>query len=180
MDSDHPSWEVLREQWCVESLPSFLKHLFNKHDGELRVIREAGWRRVPNEFAGHPRFWHPQFARTEDLRRTLYWRQQYHKGNGWLYWGEIEDIFREQPHGQTTLLRGAYDASGALFQVDMRMAQVVTLPQMFFLGSKYCTAYDIYKHYMDLPVIIHKHKRENKTWREEVLSGGTKGRARFQ
>ena len=43
VDRDHPSWTVLREQWGVQTVPDFLKHLFNKHDGEARLIGEAAW-----------------------------------------------------------------------------------------------------------------------------------------
>ena len=33
---------------------------------------------------------------------------------------------------------------------------------MFYYGSETCTAYDIYKLYMDLPIFLHKHKRQSK------------------
>eukprot|EP00959_Pyramimonas_sp_CCMP1952_P182103 3807377-Pyramimonas_sp.AAC.1 len=31
---DHPGWGRLREVFGINSIPEFLKHLFNKHDGE--------------------------------------------------------------------------------------------------------------------------------------------------
>ena len=43
VDRAHPAWTVLRERWSVETVPDFLKHLFNKHDGEARLIGEAAW-----------------------------------------------------------------------------------------------------------------------------------------
>ena len=37
---------------------------------------------------------------------------------------------------------------------------------MFALGSEHCTAYDTWKHDMDLPIILHKRKRETRKFRE--------------
>ena len=58
----------------------------------------------------------------------------------------------DQRDGRTTLIRRA--SAGSAFLI--RAGQVVTLPQMVFLGEKLCTCYDIYKLYMDLPIFIHK------------------------
>ncbi|CAK0894316.1 unnamed protein product, partial [Prorocentrum cordatum] len=108
---DHPGWGHLREMFGINSIPEFLNHLFNKHDGE---------------------------------------------------WRDVEWILNGQSDGHTTLLRRAPTASGAasgMFEVDMRQGQVVTLAHMFSLGAGYCTAYDMYKLHMDLPILAHKHKR---------------------
>ena len=53
-----------------------------------------------------------------------------------------------------------------MFEVDMRLAQIVTLAHMFALGAEDCTAHDIYKLYMDLPILVHRHQREARSWRE--------------
>ena len=92
--------------------------------------------------------------------------------HNWLTWPEIGEILRKSPQGQTTLIRRVpRAASGAPddrdFQVDIRNAQVVTLAQMFAMGSHLCTAYDMYNHYLDLDIVIHKRKRECKPFREE-------------
>ena len=33
---------------------------------------------------------------------------------------------------------------------------MVTLPEMIFYGETFCTRYDMYNLYMDLPIVIHK------------------------
>ena len=66
----------------------------------------------------------------------------------------------DQCGGRTLLIRRAAAASGAGFEI--RSGKVVTLAEMFYHGSETCTAYDIYKLYMDLPIFIHKHKRQSK------------------
>ena len=48
----------------------------------------------------------------------------------------------------------------------MRSGQVVTLARMFQLGCGSCTAYDIYKEYMNLPILAHRRKKETKSWRD--------------
>ena len=74
--------------------------------------------------------------------------------------GEVHWVL-DQRGGQTLLIRRrrAAAASGAGFEI--RTGRVVTLAEMFYIGSELCTAYDIYTHYMDLPIFIHKHKRQS-------------------
>ena len=66
----------------------------------------------------------------------------------------------DQRGNQTRLIRRAGAASGAP-KFEIRSGKVVTLAEMFYYGSeKMCTADDIYKLYMDLPIFIHKHRRQ--------------------
>ena len=166
MPQGHPEWAHLRQTWGILTVPDFLKHLFNKHDGEVRVVKWAGWTRLPLSSARDPRFWHPQFARTEATRQLMYWRRAKDPDQP-LTWQEIKEILEKSPEGQTTLIRRVPPAaSGAPddgnFQVEVRKAQVVTLAEVFAMGSPFCTAYDMYKHYMDLEILVHKQKRECK------------------
>ena len=149
-----PIWNVLREQWKVNNIGDFLKHLFNKHDGEARLI-QGDWRPFGDEVDVRlPAFWSPQFARTDATRR---WLSQHPDKR--LTWAEVDWVL-DQRGGQTLLIRRAAAASGAGFEI--RSGKVVTLAEMFYHGSETCTAYDIYKLYMDLPIFIHKHKRQKK------------------
>ena len=70
----------------------------------------------------------------------------------------------DQCGGQTLLIRRAGAASGArpwrAPKFETRSGKVVALAEMFYYSRRMCTAYDIYKLYMDLPIFIHKHKRE--------------------
>ena len=76
----------------------------------------------------------------------------------WLSMEEINWVL-DQRGGQTLLIRRAGAASGAP-KFEIRSGKVVTLAEMFYYGSEVkCTAYDIYKLYMDLPIFIHKHRR---------------------
>ena len=152
-----PIWNVLREQWKVNNIGDFLKHLFNKHDGEARLI-QGDWRPFGDEVDVRlPAFWSPQFARTDASRRWLAARNP----NKWLTFDDVNWVL-DQKGGETLLIRrkwAAAAASGARFEI--RSGRVVTLAEMFYYGSELCTAYDIYKHYMDLPIFIHKHKRQS-------------------
>ena len=65
----------------------------------------------------------------------------------------------DQRDGRTLLIRRAGAASGAP-KFEIRSGKVVSLAEMFYYGSEVCTAYDIYKLYMDLPIFIHKHRRQ--------------------
>ena len=45
--------------------------------------------------------------------------------------------------------------------MEVRVGQVVTLAELFYLGAEFCTAFDMYKLYMDLPILVHKRWRES-------------------
>ena len=140
---------MLRRKWGVQFVPDFLKHLFNKHDGEARMIAEDGWMQLEHQYLCQPQFWDPQFARTDGSRRWLASKDP----NRWLTRDEVDWVL-DQRDGQTQLIRRAGAAS-----FEIRRGVVVTLAEMFFYGADLCTAYDIYKLYMDLPIFIHKQVR---------------------
>ena len=49
---------------------------------------------------------------------------------------------------------------------------------MFALvGSEYCTAYDMWKHCVDPPIIVHKRKRETRKFREATMQARPVGSA---
>ena len=133
-----------------------MNHLFNKHDGEARLIEEGDWMPLEDDCVRHPAFWSSQFAKTDASRRWLF-RRDY--PDDLLTMAEVNWVL-DQRGGQTLLIRRAGAASGApMFEI--RTGKVVTLAQMFYYGSEVkCTAYDIYKLHMDLPIFIHKHRRQ--------------------
>ena len=156
---------MLRRKWGVQFVPDFLKHLFNKHDGEARMIAEDGWMQLEHQYLCQPQFWDPQFARTDGSRKWLASKDP----NRWLTRDEVDWVL-DQRDGQTQLIRRAGAASRApcaasgarsrrASNFEIRRGVVVTLAEMFFYGADLCTAYDIYKLYMDLPIFIHKQVR---------------------
>ena len=154
--SGDPIWAVLRETWKVETIPEFLKHLFNKHDGEARLIEEGDWMPLDDDCVRHPAFWKSQFAKTDASQRWLFERESQDEE---LTMEEVNWVL-DQRGGQTLLIRRAGAASGA-HKFEIRTGKVVALAQMFYCGSEVeCTAYDIYKLYMDLPIFIHKRRRQ--------------------
>ena len=101
------------------------------------------------------------------MRRTML-RMSRRRKDEWLTWEEIAEVLGKSDLGETTLIRRRPPpaASGAPdddFQVDLRKAQVVTLAHMFAMASdlhpRTATAFDVYKHWLDLPILIHKQKK---------------------
>ena len=75
----------------------------------------------------------------------------------------------DQRGGQTLLIRRAGAASGARApKFEIRSGKVVALAEMFYYGRRMCTAYDIYKLYMDLPIFIRKQRRERLVRRQRL------------
>ncbi len=65
------------------------------------------------------------------------------------------DWVLSQRSWQTLLIRKGEAVSGAsVFQI--RTGTVVTLAEMYYYGVDLCTAFDIYKLYLDLPLFMHK------------------------
>ena len=170
MDRAHPIWEVLQDTWKVKTIPDFLKHLFNKHDGEARLIEEGDWMPLEDEDVRHPAFWSSQFARTEASRHWLFnWRPPWRPvlldpPHELLRMEDINWVL-DQRDGQTLLIRRAGAASGAP-KFEIRSGKVVSLAEMFYYGSEVCTAYDIYKLYMDLPIFAHKQMKQARETRQ--------------
>ncbi len=72
---------------------------------------------------------------------------------------DIDWVLREQ-NNQTLLIRKLEAASGApWFQI--RTGIVVTLAQLYYYGCDLCTAFDIYKLYLDLPIFLHARSRHS-------------------
>ena len=70
VDPEHPAWDLLRTRFSVETVPGFLKHLVNRHEGEARLIGEAAWAPLQADVC-NPAFWPCYFARTDRSRRWL-------------------------------------------------------------------------------------------------------------
>ena len=160
----HPMWETLADKWDVRTIPDFLKHLFNKHDGEARLIQEGVWENLDESIVRNPVFWSSQFARTDESERWLSYELSRRRHDQWLTMREVDWVLAEND-SRTLLIRKTCAASGAPgdSEFQIRTGTVVTLAEMFYYGSGHraCTAYDIYKLYMDLPMFIHKHRRRN-------------------
>ena len=177
MDPAHPAWALLRDRWSVRTVPEFLKHLFNKHDGEARLLGDASW--VPlDEDVRQPAFWSAQFARTDPSRQ---WLANRRNPAELLSWEEAHWVL-DQRDGETLLIRRVPSERLTIEEVIhkswarpdpsvrgrtprsvpprrsyyIRAGRVVTLPEMIYYGVNKCTCYDMYKFYMDLPIFIHK------------------------
>jgi len=148
VDHAHPAWEFMREKWGVCTVPDFLKHLFAKHDGEARLIGDVLW--IPmREDVCNPEFWSLQFARTDATRAWLARRDPDKR----MLLENVHWIL-DQGGGRTQLIRRGHAESVAQFYI--RSGTVVTLPEMMYHAEGYCTCYDVYKLYVDLPIVVHK------------------------
>ncbi|CAK0907945.1 unnamed protein product, partial [Prorocentrum cordatum] len=147
---ERPIWAVLLHAWGVQAAPDFLMRSVKGRDGGARLVEEGDG--VPlEEDVRHPAFWRFQFARTDALRRWLYWKGP----DEWLTMEEVDWVLNQRG-GQTLLIRRVVAASGAP-KFEIGSGTVVTLAEMFYHGWPFCIAFDIYKLYMDLPIFIHKH-----------------------
>ncbi len=168
----HPMWEALLRGWGVNTIPDFLKHLCSQHAGEVRLV-SARWVKVaPGVDVRHPAFWTPQFVKEGESRRRLAQRDPGRR----LDWHEVHRLF-EDNDGETTVLQ-KYEASSGSPWYKMREGKLVTLAQMYYHGElNNCTAFDIYKVYMDLPILVHnvRHDSDKKSRgrrkRQRRLSG---------
>ena len=68
----------------------------------------------------------------------------------------MEDVhwILDEGDGRTQLIRREHADSVAQFYI--RSGTVVTLPEMMYHAEGFCTCYDAYKLYVDLPIVVHK------------------------
>ena len=148
----HPVWAVIRDKYRVTNVFEFLKCLFNKHDGEARLIGQPSWTLLDGDVRD-PQFWSYQFATTEATRRWLALRHP----DEMLTWEHVNWIL-DHCDGRTLLIKRVRAAPGAppFSRFFKRSGRVVTLPEMTYLGVDLCTCFDIYKLYLDLPLFCHR------------------------
>ena len=70
-------------------------------------------------------------------------------------------VLRERDDQTLLIRRTAAGWRDRIPKFEIRTGKVVTLAEMFYYGCDFCTAYDIYKLYMDLPIFIQKHRRQH-------------------
>ena len=156
LEHGSPAWEVLRATWGVRTVPDFLKHLFAKHDGEARLVGGATWTPL-REDVRNPKFWSCHFARTAETRQWLAHHCREDPAQ-WLTWEEVQWLLDEHD-GQTLLIRRDTCCDGGA-RFYFRTGIVVSLPEMMFHGlACKCTCFDVYKLYVDLPIVVHKRDR---------------------
>ncbi len=154
------SGDHLQARCKVTTVPVFLKRICNKHDGEARLIEEGVPMMIPAGVVRDPAFWSAQFASTAESRKKMLWlSERKKKQDALLSMEDIDWVLREQ-NNQTLLIRKCEAASGApWFQI--RTGIVVTLAQLYYYGCDLCTAFDIYKLYLDLPIFLHARSRNS-------------------
>ncbi len=147
----HPMWEALQRGWGVNTIPDFLKHLCSQHDGEVRLLSPDWAPAPPDVDVRHPAFWTPQFVKEGASRRWLAERKD--TARELLNSRDVWWLFQENGD-ETTVLKKYTAASGAP-RFAIRHGTAVTLAQMYYHGEESCTAFDIYKLYVDLPILVH-------------------------
>ena len=150
------------KQWCnATSDYDYVKHILNKHDGEVRHWGPFEWHPLPRDVDfTNLRFWHYQFAKTDDVREELLW---YHLNwrEGKLPMRTINRILAAEG-GETRLLKrvpGAHPASGGTWYIVS--GQCVTLAELFEFGCHACSCHFLYRLYVNQPLFISKQKKKS-------------------
>ena len=167
VDGRHPVWETLQKECGVNAVPDFLKHICNKHDGEVKLLQRGDvWLPLaPDIDVRDIAFWHQQFVEDEKSREWLADRPPEMKQ---LSWNNVDWVLRQNKNQTLLIRRTSVDSASTTrrWQYDIRRGTAVTLAQMYFVGQDLCTAFDIYKLYVDLPVFIRRvshHARRKKS-----------------
>ena len=160
----HQAFEDAKCAAQIRDDDEYVKHLLDRHDGEVRHGGPRWWREVPTDSVAaltNPRFWHYQFAKTGAARRWLTWFAD-HPGES-LTWGDIEWVLQEEG-GETTLLKcdSASGESGSACgelgtrQWFIRAGHHVTLAEMFNYGCRLCSCHFLYTLYLRQPIFLAK------------------------
>ena len=149
VDRSSPLWAVLREQWKLHTVPDFLKHLFNKHDGEARLFGEASCIPLAADVR-EPCFWSYQLARTSETRQWLAERETLSPPQK-LTIGQVHWVLDQQRGGSTLLIHRVRDAASGATRFLIRSGRV----PLARIGWK-CAR-------MDLPMTHSPKKRQRRT-----------------
>ena len=163
------------KRWYMENLgvdptlKSYVKHILNWHDGEVRLLGDFQWKKFPAPGGDevepdgftvyHPHLWHYQYMKNRDTRAWLIWR----KTSVW----KLQDLrpqdvawILDKEGNETTYVKfvpapgGSSHLSHGTFYV--KQGHLVTLAEMFRFGSRVCTCFDIYRTFVHLPIFVYK------------------------
>ena len=166
-EEGHRWWAdyVARNRHQGEDMPlmqRLVSHILNKHDGEVRLLGDSEWELVPaagGDWPFHPRFWHHQFMKHPDTRRHMKARTTQEWKDEPLDQDEAAWILRKE-NNETTLLTywppDDPDAELSAGTFYLKRGHFITLAEMFRFGCQFCSAYDIYRTYVHLPIFIYK------------------------
>ena len=141
------AFEASKHVAGIEDDEDYVKHILDKHDGEVRHWGSRWWIPVPDDDVKHltnVKFWHYPFAKSSDARRRLYWFQE-NKWTGNLPLAEITWVLKAEG-GETTLLkRVGASASGEGGKWYIRVGNHVTLAELFNYGCQLCSCHFLYQ-----------------------------------
>jgi hypothetical protein len=159
-------------------LKSYVKHILNWHDGEVRLVGDFQWEEFPapggydlvpaaaGEFTVfHPNFWHPQFMKNSETRawlfhrRTTTWKLDDLRPEdvAWILTKEGNKTtcvkFVPAPGGNPAAGETRYLSRGTFY---VKRGNLVTLAEMFRFGSRLCSCFGIYRTFVHLPIFAYK------------------------
>ena len=159
-------WQVLRAEAGVQDAADYVKHILNKHEGEAKFVGDTQWQEVTPDSVGQDGifgscFWQYQFCRQQNTRQYLWNRSLEPGGEAKLQAADVDWIM-ETEGNELTLLRcepppGGRPSSGGT-RWFTRIGKYVTLAEMFRMGRRPCTCFDLYRSYCNLPTAIFKRK----------------------
>ena len=164
------------KRWYMENLQvdhgmkRYINHMLNNHDGEARIVGDTWWSELPAPGGGlpthtdgwsvlHPNLWHYQHMKNPATRAWLlerkngpYKHEELSPGNAlWILAVEGNETsfvkYAPAPGGSNRLEDGTFWIKGGF---------LVTLAEMLRFGMHACTCYDIYRTYVDLPVLYYR------------------------
>ena len=150
------------------TLKSYVKHILNWHDGEVRHIGDFSWEPFPAAGGNmlfsvlHPHFWHYQFMKSTETRRWLHKRKTSHDSAHDLRLEDVAWVLAKEDN-ETTYVKfvpapGGSPSAGELGPGTfwVKQGHLVTLAEMFRFGCHVCTCFDIYRTFVHLPVFVYK------------------------
>ena len=171
------TWLRIQRDLNVKSKEEFVKHILTAHDGEARLIGDDGWQEFPASGGAKPCnacFWSYQYAQKKETRKYLYVRSMEDWADADLDDWELDWIMKIEG-GETTVLKLEDDpASGGHKRWYIRCGNFVTLAELFRLGMRILSCYDLYVIYKSLRIWIHKKAHSHSNSAEAQLTRNAK------
>ena len=171
-------WDEIKAKLRISDHKDYVKHLLNAHEGEARFVGDLDtWEEFPvsgGRQHWNACYWSYQFARTKETRKWLFERSQEAWGETDLSDAQINWIM-ERENNETTVLKRVYNpASGGWWRWYIRRGNYVTLSEVFDLGCRIVSCYDLYCTYRSCEVWIHKRQHSVSNTPEAQLKRNAK------
>ena len=162
-------WQHIASEQGLTKKAEYIKHLLNRHDGEIRIVNDQGFQPQPLAWdeVTNAGLWPYQSARVLEGRRML-WAKQFGNDKSALEWRDVRWLV-----GKTSLWQWddgvPNPCDDDCCRLLIRQGNMITLSEVLWQAKDCVSMYDAYVYYTSLPTLISTRRHPRSLSRNQAL-----------